>query len=231
MRIGRMVQQLLEEVKAAPVDEPGRKRLAKVLHTSIKRAQGRAGARARRRARPADRALRRGDAHRVGAADRPGPAGRLARGALPRHPDRDLRPADGRALPAGADAPRAAARCDARHARRSSRATTRIPASPARRAGCTSSPLGEPAAQLDRRTVVVDRLGGGVGGVVDLLHGLAHRHAAAGPPQHLDVVAAVADGEDVLAGRRRARSATYSRPEALETPTGARSSQAVQPTT
>ena len=35
MRIGRMVQQLLEEVKAAPVDEPGRKRLAQVVHTSI----------------------------------------------------------------------------------------------------------------------------------------------------------------------------------------------------
>jgi hypothetical protein len=35
MRIGRMVQQLLEEVKAAPVDEAGRKRLARVLHTSI----------------------------------------------------------------------------------------------------------------------------------------------------------------------------------------------------
>ena len=36
MRIGRMVQQLLEEVKSAPVDEPGRTRLAAVLHTSIK---------------------------------------------------------------------------------------------------------------------------------------------------------------------------------------------------
>jgi hypothetical protein len=36
MRIGRMVQQLLEEVKSAPVDEAGRKRLATVLHTSIK---------------------------------------------------------------------------------------------------------------------------------------------------------------------------------------------------
>ena len=35
MRIGRMVQQLLEEVKAAPIDEPGRKRLAQVVHTSI----------------------------------------------------------------------------------------------------------------------------------------------------------------------------------------------------
>jgi hypothetical protein len=35
MRIGRMVQQLLEEVKSAPVDAPGRQRLAAVLHTSI----------------------------------------------------------------------------------------------------------------------------------------------------------------------------------------------------
>lgn len=35
MRIGRMVQQLLEEVKSAPVDEPGRARLAQILHSSI----------------------------------------------------------------------------------------------------------------------------------------------------------------------------------------------------
>src|SRR5437762_1598689 len=35
MRIGRMIQQLLEEVKAAPLDESGRQRLAKVLHVSI----------------------------------------------------------------------------------------------------------------------------------------------------------------------------------------------------
>ena len=117
MRIGRMVQQLLEEVKSAPLDEPGRKRLATVLHTSITGAQGRPRPRARRRARPADPALRRDPADRVRAADRAGPAGRLARGALPRHPDRDLRPADGRPLPAGADAPRPPARRDAGHAR------------------------------------------------------------------------------------------------------------------
>ncbi len=36
MRIGRMVQQLLEEVKSAPVDEPGRKRLATIMHTSLR---------------------------------------------------------------------------------------------------------------------------------------------------------------------------------------------------
>jgi hypothetical protein len=35
MRIGSMIRMLLEEVKAAPVDEPGRARLASVLRTSI----------------------------------------------------------------------------------------------------------------------------------------------------------------------------------------------------
>jgi hypothetical protein len=35
MRIGSMIRQLLEEVKAAPLDEPGRARLAKILHTSL----------------------------------------------------------------------------------------------------------------------------------------------------------------------------------------------------
>jgi hypothetical protein len=35
MRIGSMIRQLLEEVKAAPLDEAGRKRLAGVLHTSL----------------------------------------------------------------------------------------------------------------------------------------------------------------------------------------------------
>jgi hypothetical protein len=35
MRIGSMIRQLLDEVKAAPLDEPGRKRLAQILHTSL----------------------------------------------------------------------------------------------------------------------------------------------------------------------------------------------------
>jgi hypothetical protein len=35
MRIGSMIRQLLEEVKAAPLDEAGRQRLAKILHTSL----------------------------------------------------------------------------------------------------------------------------------------------------------------------------------------------------
>ncbi len=40
MRIGRMVQQLLEEVKAAPLDEAGRTRLATLLHNSITELKG-----------------------------------------------------------------------------------------------------------------------------------------------------------------------------------------------
>ena len=35
MRIGSMIRQLLEEVKAAPLDEAGRRRLAQILHTSL----------------------------------------------------------------------------------------------------------------------------------------------------------------------------------------------------
>ena len=38
----------------------------------------------------------------------------------------------------------------------------------------------------------------GVGGLVDLAYRLAHRHPASRPLQHLDVVAAVADGQGVL---------------------------------
>jgi hypothetical protein len=35
MRIGSMIRQLLEEIKAAPLDEPGRQRLASILKVSI----------------------------------------------------------------------------------------------------------------------------------------------------------------------------------------------------
>jgi hypothetical protein len=35
MRIGSMIKQLLDEVRSAPLDEPGRKRLAEIHHQSI----------------------------------------------------------------------------------------------------------------------------------------------------------------------------------------------------
>ena len=111
MRIGSMIRQLLEEVKAAPLDEAGRKRLAGVLHTSIDELKDGLAPELDDELEPAGRSPSTpGHADRVRAAHRPGPAGRLAGGPVPRHPDRDLRPADGRPRPARADAPRAAAR-------------------------------------------------------------------------------------------------------------------------
>ena len=62
-------------------------------------------ARPARRARPAGAPVRRRrDADRRRAARRPGPAGRLARGPVPRHPGHAVRPADGRPPAARGDA-------------------------------------------------------------------------------------------------------------------------------
>ena len=132
MRIGSMIRQLLEEVKVR----------------AARRGQPATGS--RRSTRPRSRSSRpasrpswsrswsgcrcrspRSDADRGRAADRPGPAGRLARGPLPRHPDRDLRPADGRPRAARADAPRAAAGCAA--------AGGRAPAAPGGRTSRTAA--------------------------------------------------------------------------------------------
>ena len=119
MRIGSMIRQLLEEVKAAPARR-GQPAPAQGDPPGLDQgARDRAGPRAGRGAGAAVAAVHRGGhALRGRAADRPGPAGRLARGSLPRHPDRDLRPADGGPGAARADASRAAARRDAGPARR-----------------------------------------------------------------------------------------------------------------
>ncbi len=117
MRIGRMVQQLLEEVKSAPLDEPGRKRLATVLHTSIQELKDGLAPELDdeldRLIQPFDETPPTESELRIAQAQLVG----WLEGSLPRHPDRDLRPADGRPLAARADAPRPAARRDARHAR------------------------------------------------------------------------------------------------------------------
>ena len=111
MRIGTMIKQLLEEVRAAPLDEAGRQRLREIHESSIRELETGLAPELRRGARPADPAVRYRRAVRGRAADRPGPARRLARRAVPRHPDRAVRAADGRPRPAGGDAPaRAAAR-------------------------------------------------------------------------------------------------------------------------
>ena len=107
MRIGSMIRQLLEEVKSAPLDEASRNRLKEIHKASVHELEAGLSPdlveELERLALPfSDDA----DAVRRRAPDRPGPARRLARGALPRHPDRDLRPADGRPGAVRADAPR-----------------------------------------------------------------------------------------------------------------------------
>ena len=110
MRIGTMIKQLLEEVRAAPLDEASRSRLKEIHETSIKELEDGLAPELREELERLSLPFTE-DAHPVRrrAADRAGPAGRLAGGAVPRHPDGAVRPADGRAGAAGADAPRAAA--------------------------------------------------------------------------------------------------------------------------
>ena len=115
MRIGSMIRQLLEEVRAAPLDEKSRARLKEIHQSSIKELEdGLAPELVEELERLSlpfaeDEAAQRGRA-----AGRPGPAGRLAGGPVPRHPDHAVRPADGGPGPARADAPGAAAGRDAR---------------------------------------------------------------------------------------------------------------------
>ena len=110
MRIGTMIKQLLEEVRAAPLDEAVAQPAARDPRELHQGAGGRPRPRAARRAAPAEPAVHRGrHAVRRRAADRPGAARRLAGRAVPRHPDGAVRPADGGARAAGADAPRPAA--------------------------------------------------------------------------------------------------------------------------
>ena len=108
MRIGSMIKQLLDEVRSAPLDEKGRARLAEIHQRSIARARGRPGSRAGRGARAHHPAVLGRVALRRRAAHRPGPAGRVAGGPVPRHPDRARRAADGGPGAAAADAPAAA---------------------------------------------------------------------------------------------------------------------------
>ena len=124
MRIGSMIKQLLEEVRASSLDEASRVRLKEIHTRSIRELEEGlapelvAGA-------GADLAAvhRRRDPQRGRAAGRAGPAGRLARGALPRHPDRAVRPADaGPRAVRGDPPPRAAGRpVDAGRTRRPGR--------------------------------------------------------------------------------------------------------------
>ena len=113
MRIGSMIKQLLEEVRAlrARRGEPGP--AAEIHPRSIKELEeGLAPELVDELERLSLPFTDDDGPVRGGAADRPGPAGRLARGPVPRHPDGAVRPADGgpRAVRGDARPPAAAAR-------------------------------------------------------------------------------------------------------------------------
>ena len=96
MRIGSMIKQLLDEVRTTELDEPGRERLRAIYETSITELGSALSPDLRdeleRLALPFDDD---DGAQRRRAAPRPGPARRLARGPVPRHPGHAVRPADG----------------------------------------------------------------------------------------------------------------------------------------
>ena len=114
-----MIKQLLDEVRAAPLDDASRDRLAAIFETSVKELSESLSPDLRdelaRLAPPFG-----GDvgAERCRAASRAGAARRLARGVVPRHPGHAVRAADAGPPAARGDAPtaavRAAARCDRR---------------------------------------------------------------------------------------------------------------------
>ena len=111
MRIGSMIKQLLEEVRGAELDERGAWPPEGDLRHVDRRARlGPVAGPARRAAPGRHPVRRRRGAHRRRAADRPGPARRLARGAVPRHPGHPVRPADGGPRPARGHATPAPAR-------------------------------------------------------------------------------------------------------------------------
>ena len=152
MRIGSMIKQLLEEVRSAPLDEAGRARLAQIHSRSIAELEQGLAPELVEELRQDHPAVRRaGDAVGRRAPYRAGAARRLARGSLPRDPDRAVRPADGGARAAGADAPGLATR-PPRPRRR--------PAGPGRDAPAGHGPV--PLTPLPRLRRRADPLGNGV---------------------------------------------------------------------
>ena len=133
MRIGSMIKQLLEEVRNAPLDEAGRARLAEIHQPLDRRAEAGPRPRADRGAGPDRAAVPGRGALRRRAADRPGPARRLARGALPRHPDRARSPSRWRRR-------RSCSRCA--RCRPGTRRTRTMPVTRARRACRSPAPAG-----------------------------------------------------------------------------------------
>ena len=106
MRIGSMVKQLLDEVRAAPIDEQSRIRLREIYEQSVREL---ADSLSPDLAHELDRmtlAFRRQGSFRGRAANSAGPAGRVARRTLPRDPGNPGRPTDGCSGSARRNAPK-----------------------------------------------------------------------------------------------------------------------------
>ena len=110
MRIGSMVKQLLEEVRQAPLDDASRERLAEIYERSVTELADALSPDLQEELRSLALPFDGRGADRRRAADRPGPARRLARRPVPRHPGHAVRPADGGPPAARADAPAAPGR-------------------------------------------------------------------------------------------------------------------------
>jgi hypothetical protein len=100
MRIGSMIKQLLDEVKSAPLDDASRARLRDIHTRSIKELED---GLAPELVDELER-LSLPFTNDVTPSDRAGATRGLARRAVPRHPDRSVCPADGRARPVRGDA-------------------------------------------------------------------------------------------------------------------------------
>ena len=99
-----MVKTLLDEVRAAPLDEKSRVRLREIYEQSIRDLSEGLSPDLVAELERSGAALRQRDAERGRAAHRPGPTGGLARGPVPRDPGHVDVPADGGPGPARGDA-------------------------------------------------------------------------------------------------------------------------------
>ena len=104
MRIASMTRAMLDEVRQAPIDEPGRRRLAEAYDRSLAEMQDVLSEDLRQELVDIFTPISSETRHRVGAAHRPGPAGGLAGGPVRRHPGHAAAPAGGHGLAAAGDA-------------------------------------------------------------------------------------------------------------------------------
>ncbi len=105
IRIASMVRTMLDEVRRAPLDDAGRRRLREIHERSLEELEGVLSPDLRKELAGGRPPVHERDTDRVGAAPRAGPARRLARRPLPRHPGDALHPAGDGAVAARGDAP------------------------------------------------------------------------------------------------------------------------------